>query len=232
MLRRLIIAAALVFPATASAQIEPVLRFRISGANVVDRVDVKLRRGAHDIEIRVCSRGRCSTRFVSVVDRVQGGRVVDLAGAPTNLNSGFNRARSREYRLRVGAKRWPVLVLRTYSRTQPKTKLPLRNRRGYPRGSQIRNQLILISLRRRDYRRALLFRKETKVRGAYGHGHSSGFTLVRGTGRVLEIAESRRRLLGYRSRCRPPNPTRHRHVLTNGRFRKRRAPPSRSSGCH
>ncbi len=187
---------------------------------------------------------KCFKRIYSLGNgqRVVAAKVIDLAGAPTSLRGLLGDRGGKYYRrLNTRTARWPVLVLRTYwtEKDKPRERALTKERArrgGLAPGSgrwvpRRRRSLILLSLRRADFQRALLFRREAVRRGNYGHGQHSTFTLVRGKGRALELNESRQRVLGNGSKCIPPKPTTHRWALTNNRYRERRTKIGMRSGC-
>lgn len=219
--------------------VSDVMGYRVVGPRTVSRVVFGRVKTAHGRPAQAvvvhCAAGTCRSRrfYWGKVDSLRPMALVDLAGAPGPLWRGRVVAGgSYTYReLHTRGKRWPALVLRTryIDMSQPRGKRPPRRMR---QRAPVTERVLIVSLRAADWQRALVFNAISLRRGRYGHGHSSGFTLVRGKGKVRDIIESRRRHLGYRSRCRRPKPTKHRHVFDGSRYQQQSSGVGLSSGCH
>lgn len=215
----------------------------VRGAGTVTRViygQQRTRWGATvKLVIVICNPQRCwdRTYFLGEADSVRVTGLIDLAGPPVSLTSGALYGSPHHYHpLRTGGKGWPVLVLRTSQRKSLHAS-QRRSRRRLPRvanvGPSIHEQLILVSLRWKDWNKAVVLRKDTRRRGHAGYGQSAGFRLVRGQSKILDVEETRRQLLRYRSRCKRPKPITVRHVWAGSHYVQRPGaatfPPSR---CH
>lgn len=203
--------------------------YRVVGRRTVSRVFIGLvnRRASYVARAVIvrCRGKRCwhQTYYLGSAERLLARGIVDLRGRPRNLTGGStpDGRHIRHGELVARGMRWPALVLRTWhryraQRAQKRWEMPSRRRRPTRRRSLDDEQLILLSLRAADWKRAKLFSKFIQTGGSVSPAH--GFSLVRGKGATLDIGESRPFRSRPYSHCLKPKPETFRHVLKAGRY--------------